>query len=119
MPGDGRVVFDPADESVSLARQRLDVTGGFGVVAEGDAQLAHGAVEAGVEFHHARGPEPGDELLAGDDLAGVLDQLLEDLQGLVLQAMGVAVPRDFSRIEVHFPSIEPDFALSMSIRDLG
>ena len=42
---------------------------------------------------------------------GRLDQLLEDLERLVLQPVGVAVPGDFSRIEVHLPAIEPDFAL--------
>ena len=71
----GGIVFDPPDKPVSLARNCFDVTRGIGVVAECDAQLAHGAVEAGVEFDHAGGPQSRNELFPGHDLAGPLGEL--------------------------------------------
>jgi hypothetical protein len=103
---DRSVVFETAYEAVALARQRLDVAVGVRIVFQGDAELAHGAVEAGIKFHHTLWPEPRDELLTRDHLARVLGELVEDLQRLVLQTIGIAVAGDFSRIEVYRPAIE-------------
>jgi len=75
--------FDPGDEAVTAAGQSLDVLGIVGGVVQAFAQFVHGGVEAVIEVDEdVRRPKLGAEFLAGDELAGAMQEHGKDAEGL-------------------------------------
>lgn len=76
------VRIDPTrcGEAIAFARQGLDVEGLLTGVAEGLAPLHHSGVERVVEIDECIGrPEPCSQIFPGDNLAGVLEQVEQEL----------------------------------------
>jgi hypothetical protein len=98
--------LEAADEPVTPSRDGLDVAGRVRLVAERGAQPANGAVQRGVELDDAARPEALLELLAGDHLAGALEQGLEHLLGLRRQVDPCAVTDELARRAQQRPAVE-------------
>src|ERR1700730_15934131 len=83
----GRIgTFDLREEAVSATGNGLDKTGTFGRVVKRLTDFADGFVESVVEIDEGvRGPKFFLKLLASYDIAGVLKQHSQDLEGLLLQ----------------------------------
>src|ERR1700752_3623131 len=76
-------LFDRRDESVSAARQGLDVGGLPGIVAQGRAGLEHAEVEAALEVDEGLvTPHDLPQLFAGDQLAGTGGQRRQEAERL-------------------------------------
>jgi hypothetical protein len=66
-------VFDPSDEAVAAARDRLNKSRFLGVIPQGFPQALYRSVNAVLELDHgAVRPEPLPDLLARDELARLL-----------------------------------------------
>src|ERR1700738_3637830 len=80
------VNFDLHEEAVAVASNSFHKAGTLGRVAEGLTDFVYRLVESVVKIHEsAPGPEFFLKLLASYDLAGVLKQRRQDLEGLFLQ----------------------------------
>jgi hypothetical protein len=74
------------DEAISVARDRLDEVRRVGRISQRVAQPLDGSVQAVLEVdERVVAPEATPEILAGDDLAGRLEQRDEDGEWLILQ----------------------------------
>jgi len=81
-----------SDEAVTTPGNGFNVAGFVGRIREHIAQLLHGAVQAGIEIDEGvRGPEPLMEFFAGNDIAGMLQQQRQYLEGLILKFQADAV----------------------------
>ena len=98
--------LDRRDEAVSAPREGLDVAGRSGIVIQSLADLLGGDVEAVIEIHQRVAPKPADQFLAGDDLAGTLQQRREKLEGTLLQFDFPAVLSQFALCEVNLEHTE-------------
>ena len=76
-------VFNGGYEAVTAAGEGFDEAGAGGGVAEGLAQAVDGGVDAvlGVD-ESAVGPKVAGDLVAGEQLAGVIEEQAEKLEGL-------------------------------------
>jgi hypothetical protein len=82
----GIVNFDLGEEAVSATRNGFHIAGTLGGVAEGLADFANCFIESVVEIDEGvRRPKFFLKLLASYDLAGMLEQHDQDLEGLFLQ----------------------------------
>ena len=107
-------VFHVTDEAVAAPRQSLDVAGFVGRLAQRVAQLLDGAVQAGVEINKSvAGPKLLVQFLACHDLAGMLEQEREHLEGLVLELQPNAVLAQLTRTQVHVKRVESRTAASV------
>jgi hypothetical protein len=104
-----RVGIEGRNEAVTASRQRLDVARRLGDIAERAAKLADRRVQAGVEVHHALRPEHADQMLAGYDVSGMTDQLLEYECGLLGQPGAGAGALQVAGFGVEHPPIESEF----------
>src|ERR1700674_253607 len=78
--------FDLGEEAVAAPSNGFHKAGTFGGVAEGLTDFADRFVEPVVEIHESvRGPEFFLKFLSSYDLAGVLQQRRQDLEGLFLK----------------------------------
>src|SRR5207245_3557146 len=78
-----------ADEAVAAPSYGLDEARFLRRVAEGDAQLVDGRIEAAVKLYECpRRPESSGQLFARNDVPGGSDQNLEDSKGLFLKRYG-------------------------------
>ena len=85
--------LDRRDEAVAALGDRLDEAGPIRRVAEDVTQPLDRRVQAMLEVDERVGrPQPGAELVARHDLAGVLHQQLEDAQGLLRDGDEDAAP---------------------------
>ena len=73
------------------------------------AKLAHGAVEAGVELDHARGPQRRDELFARDQRAGLAQELVQYSQRLIGETLAHGAAHHLAGVEPHAPPVEAGF----------
>lgn len=75
--------FNGSYEAVATAGEGFDEAGAGGCVAEGFAEAVDGGVDAvlGVD-ESAVGPKGAGDLVAGEQLAGVLEEQAEELEGL-------------------------------------
>ena len=102
-----RLGFQFPDEKIAAAGNRFDIPGVCGGVAQDVADLLDRGVEAIVEIHESlRGPQLLLQFLAGNDLAGIFQEHLENLKGLTLQFGTNAVFSQFTRAEINFEPIE-------------
>jgi hypothetical protein len=77
---------DRSQEAVAAACDCLDESRIFSRISKGITKSANGRVKAVVEIHEGVGrPEPIAEFLARDDIAGSLQQVSKNLEGLFLQ----------------------------------
>ena len=82
-------------------------TGLLGGIAEGLAELGDGGVQAPLEIHEGvGGPEAVAELFAGDQLAGGLEERLEDAERLILEPDAQPVLTQFTRRRVQLEGSE-------------
>jgi hypothetical protein len=103
------VAHQAADEPVAAARHRLDELRLVGVVAERRAQPLHGGIQAVLEIHEGAGrPQPLANAVAGDHVSGLLEQQLQDLEGLVLQARAPVRRAQLAGVDVEFERAESD-----------
>ena len=56
------------------------------------------------------GPQLMAQLVAGDQLAGALEQRFQQRQGLFREGLPTAVVREFARAQVQFEDVEADDA---------
>ena len=78
---------DVSEEAVAAASNSFDEAGILRGVAEGLTDLVDRLIEPVVEVHErVRGPEFLLKFLATDDLAGMLEQHCQDLEGLLLKS---------------------------------
>jgi hypothetical protein len=95
--------LDLGEEAVAATSNGFHKAGTFGGVAEGLTDFADCFVEAVVEVHESiRGPELFLEFLTSYDIAGVLKQQDQDLEGLFLKADSQAVLAQFTGTKIHF-----------------
>jgi hypothetical protein len=98
------------EEAVAATSNGFHKAGTLGGVAQGLTDFADRFVETVVEIHESvREPEFFLKLLASYDLAGVLDQHRQELEGLFLQADSQAVLPQFAspKIKLENPKTEP------------
>ena len=101
---------DISEEPVSATSNGFDEAGTLGGVAEGLTDLVDRLVEPVVEIHECvRGPEFLLKFLATDDLAGVLEQHRQNLEGLLLKPDSQAALAQFASAKIHLenPKTEP------------
>jgi hypothetical protein len=104
---DRRYLLDLSKESVSAARQRFNVAGPLGGVAEHLAKTRNCIVQAMVEIDKSiGGPNQRSQLLASDHIAGVLEQSGQDLQRLTLQPQSYPLFAQLPSAEVQLEIIE-------------
>ena len=95
------------DKSIPAARQGLDVARTGCGIAKGLAQLVYGGVQAVVEIDEGvGGPELLLQLLAGDHVAGALQQQRQHLEGLPLQAQLDSALAQFACAEIKLKDSE-------------
>src|SRR6266849_2926112 len=102
--------FDLRQEAVPAPGNGFHKAGTLGGVAQGLADFADRFVEPVVEIHESvRGPESSLKFLASYDLAGVLKQHRQKLEGLFLKANCQAVLAQFAgaKIQLEKPKTEP------------
>src|SRR6266852_3673952 len=102
--------FNLRKEAVAATSNGFHKAGTLGGVAEGLTDFADRFVEPVVKIHESvRGPEFLLKLLASYDLAGVLKQHRQELEGLFLKANSQAVLAQFARAKIQFedPKTEP------------
>ena len=102
--------FDLREEAVAATRNGFHEAGALGGVAKGLTDLVDRLVEPVIEIHESVcGPECFLDLLASDDLAGVLEQHRQDLEGLFLKTNSQAVLAQFAsaKIQLENPKTEP------------
>ena len=101
---------DLREEAVAATSNGFHEAGALGGVAKGLTDLVDRFVEPVIEIHESVcGPERFLNLLASDDLAGVLEQHRQDLEGLFLKPNSQAVLAQFasSKIQLENPKTEP------------
>ena len=101
---------DVSEEAVSATSNGFDEAGTLGGVAEGLTNFVDRLVEPVVEIHECvRGPEFLLKFLATDDLAGVLEQHRQNLEGLLLKPDSQAALAQFASAKIHLenPKTEP------------
>lgn len=92
-----------------MARNRLNVTRGFGVITKGFAKALDSVVDALIEFDvRVRGPQATLKLFSSDELAGFFEKDLKDLERLVLEPDAEAMLAQFACAWVQFEGSEPD-----------
>jgi hypothetical protein len=92
---------DRGDEPVTAPGDRFDETRCLCRIPERLAQPADGCVQASVEIdERAFGPQPDNQLLARDDLAGFFEQRLKNAKGLLLQLDPNALLPQFPSIHI-------------------
>lgn len=100
--GDRCELFDGSDEAVAATGKGFDEAGIVGGVAQGFAELVDSGVEAVAEIDEGViGPNTLAELIAGDELAGVLEESGQDLKGLARKLDANAGLAEFTRAQVH------------------
>ena len=102
--------FDLCKEAVAAASNGFHKAGTFGGVAEGVTDFVDRFVEPVVEIHKSVcGPESFLKFLASYDLAVVLKQHRQDLEGLFLKANSKAVLAQFAsaKVQLENPKTEP------------
>ena len=103
---------DGGDEAVAALGEGFDVAGVVGGVSEGFADFINGGAERVVEVDDGvAAPEAELEVVAGDDLAGALEERGEDFEGLALQLNPKTSLPEFSAIEVHLKESEGEFRI--------
>ena len=111
---------DVSDEAVAATSNGFDEAGTLGGVAERLTDLVDRLVEPVVEIHErVRGPELLLKFLATDDLAGVLEQHRQDLEGLLLKPDSQAALAQFAstKIQLEDPKTEPPANLMVRFHD--
>ena len=99
--------MDRSDKAVSAAGDCLDKTRAGGGISEGLADLVDGGVQAVIEVDESvGGPELLLQLLAGDDLAGAVEQESQDLERLSLEAEPHAILAQFPGGEIELEDSE-------------
>lgn len=99
--------FDGGDEAVAAAGEGLDEARVAGGVAEDLADAVDGGVDAVVEVDEgAIGPEGAGDLVAGEDLAGVLEEQKEQLKGLGVELEAKALAAQLAGGSVGFEGSE-------------
>jgi len=95
-------------ESVATPGKRFDIDGVVGRVSQGFAQLVDGLVQALLIIHErAVGPKTPLEVLAGNDLTGLFQQRLQDLEWLLLHFQTDAVFVELASLKVELEYAEP------------
>ncbi len=103
--------FHGSDEAVPPSGQRFDVSRCLRRVSQHLANPGDRVVQAVVEIHERiRGPQPGPDLFAGDEVAGRLQQQRQHLNGLPLQTQLHAAFAQFPRMQIELKRIEPQHA---------
>jgi hypothetical protein len=93
---------DRSDETVSSPRDCLNEDGIVGVVADGSAQAFEDNVQAAIEINVGSvGPKLLAQFLAGDNSAGMLQQLNQNQEGLIRKLDADAVARQGVLRNVH------------------
>jgi len=113
---------DISKESVSATSNGFDEAGTLGGVAEGLTDFVDRLGEPVVEIHERlRGPEFLLKFLATDDLAGVLEQHRQDLEGLFLKPDSQAALAQFASTKIHLenPKTEPPANLMSGFHEEG
>src|SRR5215469_2486063 len=101
--------FDLREEPVAAASNGFHKAGTFGGVAEGLTDFVDCFVEPVVEIHESVcGPKFFLKFLTGYDLAGVLKQHYQDLEGLFLKPDLQAVLAQFARTQIHLEDAESE-----------
>jgi len=101
---------DLREEAVAATRNSLHKAGALCGVAEGLTDFVDRFVEPVIEIHESVcGPECFLNFLASYDLAGVLKQHRQDLEGLFLKPNSQAVLAQFASAKIQFenPKTEP------------
>src|SRR5216683_3891751 len=101
--------FNLGEEAVSATSNGFYKAGTLRGVAEGFANFADRFVEPVVEIHESvRGPEFFLKFLASYDLAGMLQQHRQDLEGLFLKANSQAVLAQFASAKIQFENAKTE-----------
>jgi len=73
-----------ADEAIALTRHRFYISRRIGNIVQGGSQLTHSGIETPIEAHHTPRPQACGQVLAGNQLIRVGDELFQNLKRLVL-----------------------------------
>src|ERR1700730_614138 len=96
-----------SNEAVTATSKSFDEDGILGRVAEGISEAFHGSVEAVIEVDEGiGGPEPGSEFLAGNDLAGPLQEHGQERKGLFLKLDFVAILAELGGAQIGLEQAE-------------
>jgi hypothetical protein len=99
--------FDASDEAVATSWDSFDVAGFFGGIGQRIPQFLDRAVQAGIEVNKSvLRPKFLLQFLAGDQLAGTLQQDDQQLKGLVLKLNANTILVQFARTRVHLEGAE-------------
>src|SRR5208282_3554847 len=95
--------IDRRDETVSAAGQGLDESRARCGIAERLAYLVYRGIQAVIEIDEGVGrPDFFAQVVAGDNLTGILQQGSEDLKGLFLKPDASAVLAQLSGVQINF-----------------
>lgn len=98
-----------ADEPISALGQRFNVAGHVGFVAERLAKFLDGGVETVVEINKCvGGPQALTQFVARHQLPALLQQDLEDLDGLALQPQPDAISAQLPAMRIEFERAETE-----------
>jgi hypothetical protein len=103
----GGIRFAGSDEAVAASYNSLQELRVFGIVFEGDANLADGRVDS--LFHvdeDVFSPKHFRNLLAGDELSLVFDKVKQQLERQTLHAHGLSASRQLEASEIQFKVAE-------------
>src|SRR5438552_4206336 len=97
------------DESVTTARQRLNVAGSVGIVTQSLAKLLDSSPDAVFILNNGSiQPQLGDDLLWRHNVAGMLEQQAENLERLLLKLDFASIAAQFSRCKIQLKEPETD-----------
>jgi hypothetical protein len=107
---------DLREKAIAATRNGFHEAGALGGVTEGFTDFVDGFIEPVIEIHESvRGPNFSLELLASDDLAGMVEQHNENLQWLFLEADAEAVFAQFTGAKVQFKNPKPEASANLMV----
>ncbi len=105
----GRALGDGCDKAVAVFGERLDEPWMLRRVAEGFAQPRDGGIQVVLEvYENVCRPEPVPQLLSRDDLAGLFEEVGQNLEGFFAEADLYSSPVELPGGEVDVEVVEAD-----------
>jgi hypothetical protein len=116
MPRDRVGRFDLRKETVAAPRDGFHKTGTLGRISERVTDFAYRFVEPVIEIHESvSGPQLFLEFFTRYDLAGMLQQHRQDLEGLFLQPDPQAMFAQFSGANIHLENSKAESPVGLLV----